>query len=274
MTLVVLDPEEDLQSLIRPFNLTVVTHRTTLGRFVYPKTLAGATEICHQSESTFILSLITMLSSYRPASSQCSPGHATTPSSVRNSRRQRRHPINEDDAARSSYGADRDRRLGRAPSSAPRRTAVPTAAESRALYQEPKSPSMLTNNNSLEAPVTVTGPYKSRLSTEDGPVEVLTHRGSVLADKRGESDLNFLGTWCGKDFELFGDEDASHVERHQMAQELSSMTPQGFRLPTPELAPMCTEYEFCTCCEHGDEEARINEVWYLARRAKMDAQCE
>ncbi|KAH6877156.1 hypothetical protein B0T10DRAFT_194325 [Thelonectria olida] len=53
-------------------------------------------------------------------------------------------------------------------------------------------------------------------------------------------------------------------------------TPTEERLPTPDLPPLCTHYEFCTCCRNEkdkiNEEDRINEVWYIASRAKMDDQ--
>ncbi|KAG7137029.1 hypothetical protein HYQ45_005535 [Verticillium longisporum] len=51
-------------------------------------------------------------------------------------------------------------------------------------------------------------------------------------------------------------------------------TPWIPRLATPELSPLATDFEFCHC--HGNEvcEDRINDVWYLSSRARVDAQVE
>ncbi|EEY23795.1 predicted protein [Verticillium alfalfae VaMs.102] len=49
-------------------------------------------------------------------------------------------------------------------------------------------------------------------------------------------------------------------------------TPWIPRLATPELSPLATDFEFCHC--HGNDvcEDRINDVWYLSSRARVDAQ--
>ncbi|RBQ66848.1 hypothetical protein VDGD_06192 [Verticillium dahliae] len=53
-----------------------------------------------------------------------------------------------------------------------------------------------------------------------------------------------------------------------------SRTPWIPRLATPELSPLATDFEFCHC--HGNDvcEDRINDVWYLSSRARVDAQVE
>ncbi|KAI5458234.1 hypothetical protein BGZ63DRAFT_466762 [Mariannaea sp. PMI_226] len=86
--------------------------------------------------------------------------------------------------------------------------------------------------------------------------------------------MNMLGSWCninptnsliqtsplddytgGKDFWL---------------DEWHPLTPREERLPTPDLAPLCTDFEFCPCCQN--EEDSINEFWYMKSKAKMDDQ--
>lgn len=46
-------------------------------------------------------------------------------------------------------------------------------------------------------------------------------------------------------------------------------SPPSYRLATPDLAPMCTDSEFCTCCNHEP----IGWVgWHKPRREKLEAQ--
>lgn len=99
---------------------------------------------------------------------------------------------------------------------------------------------------------------------------------SSLSDQWRDADMRFLGSWC-EDYQLFDDDSVSeclHLEGNTLSGELSTMMPQGFRLPTPDLSPMPTGYEFCPCCENGDEQETINAAWYRGKRAKMDAQGE
>ncbi|KAF4977130.1 hypothetical protein FZEAL_6318 [Fusarium zealandicum] len=58
-----------------------------------------------------------------------------------------------------------------------------------------------------------------------------------------------------------------------LAPDWHPATPREARLPTPDLAPMCTRDEFCWCCpKDGKEEEWDNEECYIVSRAKMDSQ--
>jgi hypothetical protein len=45
------------------------------------------------------------------------------------------------------------------------------------------------------------------------------------------------------------------------------------RLRTPDLVPMSMDAQFCPCCDEPNQD-RINEIWYLTGRTKMDSQRE
>ncbi|CAM1504541.1 Fc.00g021320.m01.CDS01 [Cosmosporella sp. VM-42] len=87
----------------------------------------------------------------------------------------------------------------------------------------------------------------------------------------GASDLDGLGSWFKSDT----------IDDKKLPDELlyraMPMTPQPPKLPSPNLAPLCMDYEFCPCCEDdctccGSEDDRINKIWYLSGRGKMDSQ--
>lgn len=74
-----------------------------------------------------------------------------------------------------------------------------------------------------------------------------------------------VGSWCGGD--------ASDIRPAKLdipGGDDGPGAPRGDWLPSPDLPPLCTDFEFCACCE--DEEDGIGEVWYLRSRAKMDDQ--
>ncbi|KAH7166304.1 hypothetical protein EDB81DRAFT_283473 [Dactylonectria macrodidyma] len=103
-------------------------------------------------------------------------------------------------------------------------------------------------------------------------------RGSQKAIPPGEQepldgDVAMIGSWCTSDL----DHPAAHpndffeTEKDALLDDWYPRTPRESRLPTPDLAPLCMHYEFCTCCRN--EEDRINENWCMIPRAKLDDQC-
>lgn len=89
------------------------------------------------------------------------------------------------------------------------------------------------------------------------------------------SDFDSFGSWVQPD-SVMGENWRNKQSAHQNFPVVDLMlppaTPQPHRLPSPDLQPMATDYEFCACCE--DQDAKINEFWYLAGKARVDAQGE
>ncbi|KAL2211441.1 hypothetical protein CC79DRAFT_201910 [Sarocladium strictum] len=84
------------------------------------------------------------------------------------------------------------------------------------------------------------------------------------------------GSWCEEfpqryqmlpDECLFDDDDPEFDPAWDVPPRCPS--PPGYRLATPDLAPLCTDTEFCTCCNHDS----IGPVaWHGRRREKLEAQ--
>ncbi|PNH46582.1 hypothetical protein VD0004_g1539 [Verticillium dahliae] len=89
-----------------------------------------------------------------------------------------------------------------------------------------------------------------------------------------EDDLASIGSWSHD--EPVSDEGKPAPAWSGCPPEAPSppRTPWIPRLATPELNPLATDFEFCHC--HGNDvcEDRINDVWYLSSRARVDAQVE
>ena len=88
------------------------------------------------------------------------------------------------------------------------------------------------------------------------------------------ADLDCIGSWCRSDTL---NEDR---RRDNFLHQVMPMTPRPQKIPSPDLAPLSMDYVFCPCCEEedcagcGKEEDRVNKIWYLYDRAKMDSQRE
>ena len=59
--------------------------------------------------------------------------------------------------------------------------------------------------------------------------------------------------------------------RYQRGLITPPLTPIISRLSTPDIEPIALPVEFCACC--GDPEDKINDIWYLTGRSKIDSQC-
>ncbi|KAM5372542.1 hypothetical protein ACJZ2D_007442 [Fusarium nematophilum] len=156
------------------------------------------------------------------------------------------------------------------------------SSRSRGRYQNPDPRSLKTEWSSMGANsdygsmVDSTPRKRARVSSRR--VQDIEHGEPQLPWHARDEYLSALsvahaGSWCNSalrdSFETqpgFID-----VEDDILADDWRPMTPRESRLSTPDLAPLCTHYEFCKCCSNEDED-KINEEWYLASKAKMDSQ--
>jgi hypothetical protein len=120
------------------------------------------------------------------------------------------------------------------------------------------------------------------ISTSTSPVSRSSYHTLVGTCRQGhdsvEKDLISLGSWCEIDpprQRVISPEPPVQAKSRMAVSYLPSPpgTPTIPRLPSPDLAPMALDFQFCACCT-GDEEDRVNEFWYMASRKKMDSQCE
>ncbi|KAH7140099.1 hypothetical protein B0J13DRAFT_557197 [Dactylonectria estremocensis] len=99
-------------------------------------------------------------------------------------------------------------------------------------------------------------------------------RTEIPPDEREPLDTNvaMIGSWCTTNLEhpAAHPNDLFETEKDALLDDWYPITPRESRLPTPDLAPLCMHYEFCTCCQN--EEDRINENWYMTSRAKINDQ--
>lgn len=91
-------------------------------------------------------------------------------------------------------------------------------------------------------------------------------------DERGlESEIAMTGSWCRlpPDELVLGNPCAFLCESwHPEMLDVS-------RLSTPDLAPMSTHYQFCTCCpDNVLDEDKINDMWYFGSKARVEQQGE
>lgn len=91
------------------------------------------------------------------------------------------------------------------------------------------------------------------------------------------SDISHAGSWCHElpepDLDLSGDLMGGHFSTNFAGRPPTVPSPPGFRLPTPDIAPLCTDIEFCLCCDAGNRDVdAINDTWALRRKSKMDSQ--
>ncbi|KAJ4328439.1 hypothetical protein N0V84_001123 [Fusarium piperis] len=86
--------------------------------------------------------------------------------------------------------------------------------------------------------------------------------------------LSHAGSWCHlAPQESIEVHDPFDDEKDILAEDWIPMTPRDSRLSTPDLTPLCTDFEFCSCHPHGlGEEDKINEDFYFVSRSKMDMQ--
>ncbi|KAF7562459.1 hypothetical protein G7046_g1684 [Stylonectria norvegica] len=89
-----------------------------------------------------------------------------------------------------------------------------------------------------------------------------------------ESDFSYLGSWDRPRTSLEQEPRETADGRGRKSSFGSSPVgaPRAQKLATPQMVPMSTDYEFCSCCE--DEQDRINETWYLSGKARVDTQSE
>ncbi|KFA77006.1 hypothetical protein S40288_11700 [Stachybotrys chartarum IBT 40288] len=88
-----------------------------------------------------------------------------------------------------------------------------------------------------------------------------------------DSDLRFLGAWSEAGFVKHRETPTEFLSNKPYIDPVFGKphSPGEGRLPTPDLVHM-PGGGFCSCCI--DTQDQINEAWYLAGRAKMDAQLE
>ncbi|EEU38064.1 uncharacterized protein NECHADRAFT_48387, partial [Fusarium vanettenii 77-13-4] len=87
--------------------------------------------------------------------------------------------------------------------------------------------------------------------------------------------LSHAGSWCHlTPKESIEVHDPVVDEKDILAEDWIPMTPRDSRLSTPDLAPLCTDFEFCPCHPDGLDEDKINEDFYFVSRSKMDMQCK
>ena len=92
---------------------------------------------------------------------------------------------------------------------------------------------------------------------------------------RHHADLAGIGSWC----------ETNHQDSHSNSRQIPPRapsppmfdldlpsSPELGRLPTPDIGPLSTHYQFCSCCE--DNHDRITDTWHMTGRSKMDAQCK
>ncbi|KEY64606.1 hypothetical protein S7711_10632 [Stachybotrys chartarum IBT 7711] len=86
-----------------------------------------------------------------------------------------------------------------------------------------------------------------------------------------DSDLRFLGAWSESGFVRHRETPTEFISKKPYVDPVFGKphSPGEGRLPTPDLVHMPGS-GFCSCCV--DTQDQINEAWYLAGRAKMDAQ--
>ncbi|KAL2676608.1 hypothetical protein Neosp_010372 [[Neocosmospora] mangrovei] len=85
--------------------------------------------------------------------------------------------------------------------------------------------------------------------------------------------LSHAGSWCHlTPKESIEVHDPVVDEKDILAEDWIPMTPRDSRLSTPDLAPLCTDFEFCPCHPDSLDEDKINEDFYFVSRSKMDMQ--
>ncbi|KAF4954013.1 hypothetical protein FGADI_5549 [Fusarium gaditjirri] len=85
----------------------------------------------------------------------------------------------------------------------------------------------------------------------------------------------YAGSWChSAPVEPSNLELEWHIsEQVALTDGWRPATPRDFRLSTPDLPPLSTDFEFCPCHRSGEhEQDMINQEFYLATRSKMDVQ--
>ncbi|KAL6401717.1 hypothetical protein AUP68_15596 [Ilyonectria robusta] len=88
-----------------------------------------------------------------------------------------------------------------------------------------------------------------------------------------DSKVAMIGSWCNTDLThaIVSPKDLFEYEKDALLDDWHPRTPRECRLSTPDLAPLCMDYEFCACCQNEDD--RINETWYMTSKVKMEDQC-
>ncbi|KAM0424240.1 hypothetical protein ACHAPT_010612 [Fusarium lateritium] len=91
-----------------------------------------------------------------------------------------------------------------------------------------------------------------------------------------EEGLSHAGSWCHlapkESIEVY---DPIDDGKDILAEDWTPMTPRDSRLSTPDLSPMCTDFEFCPChsvTDNLEEDVKINEYYYVVSKSKMDMQ--
>ncbi|RMJ07713.1 hypothetical protein CDV36_012691 [Fusarium kuroshium] len=88
-----------------------------------------------------------------------------------------------------------------------------------------------------------------------------------------DEGLSHAGSWCHlTPRESIEVHDPVDDEKDILTEDWTPMTPRDSRLSTPDLAPLCTDFEFCSCHPNGLDEDKINEDFYFVSRSKMDMQ--
>ena len=127
------------------------------------------------------------------------------------------------------------------------------------------------------------GHKRRRLLLDAADAEALPRRGNRAREVDGglapQDALLHVGSWCDPSpqrparLSTEVDSYSGHRARGRMVESRGRASSGDSRLATPDLAPLSSDFVFCSCCD-DDEEDMINETWYLAGRAKMDAQRE
>lgn len=92
---------------------------------------------------------------------------------------------------------------------------------------------------------------------------------------RHHADLAGIGSWC----------ETNHQDSHSNSRQIPPRapsppmfdldlpsSPELGRLPTPDIGPLSTHYQFCSCCE--DNHDRITDTWHMTWRSRKDALCK
>ena len=122
--------------------------------------------------------------------------------------------------------------------------------------------------------------YASSFSGVEDLVDLVPRPGKGPDREREprELGLEYLASWYPEHAFVNDKEWRTLVSLMEEDIPVMPMTPREQRLPTPELAPMCTSFEFCACCEDelcaccGDKQDRIDNKWYQKGREKLDSQ--
>ncbi|KAF4469835.1 hypothetical protein FALBO_3275 [Fusarium albosuccineum] len=90
-----------------------------------------------------------------------------------------------------------------------------------------------------------------------------------------DEGLQYTGSWChsAPRDSIETKSGLSDAADDILAEDWRPRTPRESRLPTPDLAPISTDFEFCPCHQRDEgEDVRINEEYYFVSRSKMDIQ--